>query len=289
MRNSFQFTHLIDSALVFGTGSGPRSRFRWFSERRWGLGWDCRTYRINIDIVETPDLAIRAKIMLGFAVVLAISAASMGIAYLGFERVAAGVTSYRNSVSEADLARNIDRELISYRALARYFMVTGKEDDGKAALAAEASLKDAIDQSMKGTADPARRDQIAQLAKEFGAFSGIFAGILKAKQESALIAQNQLCAQMSLHKLDDLASAAEAELPASNSQTGARPVSGHKGAGQHLRHQWRLCDCDQRIGPSEFHPERTARDTDERRKDKVHHQGDRFAIRGLPQCPRQAR
>ncbi len=53
--------------------------------------------------------------MLGFAVVLAISAVSMGIAYLGFERVSAGVASYRNSVSEADLARNIDRELISYR------------------------------------------------------------------------------------------------------------------------------------------------------------------------------
>ena len=61
--------------------------------------------------------------MLGFAVVLAISAASMGFAYLGFERVSAGVASYRNSVTEADLARNIDRELISYRALARYYVV----------------------------------------------------------------------------------------------------------------------------------------------------------------------
>ena len=75
--------------------------------------------------------------MLGFAVVLAISAASMGIAYLGFERVSSGVASYRHSVSEADLARNIDRDLISYRGLARYYVVTGKEDDGKAALAAE--------------------------------------------------------------------------------------------------------------------------------------------------------
>ena len=62
----------------------------------------------------------------------------------------------RKSVSEADLARNIDRELISYRALARYYVVTGKEDDAKAALAAEASLKEAIDQSMKGTTNPAR-------------------------------------------------------------------------------------------------------------------------------------
>ena len=94
--------------------------------------------------------------MLGFATVLVVSAASMGIAYLGFENVSGGVTSYRNSVSEADLARNIDRELISYRALARYYVVTGKEDDAKATLAAEASLKNAIDQSMRGTGAEAR-------------------------------------------------------------------------------------------------------------------------------------
>ena len=116
---------------------------------------------------KLPTFRLRAKIILGFAVTLAISAASMGIAYFGFERVAEGVASYRNSVSEADLARNIDRELISYRSLARYFVVTGKEEDGKAALAAEASLKDAIDQSMKGTTNPARLEQIARLAREF--------------------------------------------------------------------------------------------------------------------------
>jgi methyl-accepting chemotaxis protein len=149
--------------------------------------------------------------MLGFAVVLAISAASMGIAYLGFERVSAGVASYRHSVSEADLARNIDRELISYRALARYYVVTGKEDDGKAALAAEASLKDAIDQSMKGTTNPAGLDQLTRLAREFRAFTKIFAEILKVKAESALVAQNQLTRSgtMLRFKLDDLPSNAD--------------------------------------------------------------------------------
>jgi len=144
--------------------------------------------------------------MLGFALVLAISAASMGIAYLGFERVSAGVASYRNSVAEADAARNIDRELISYRALARYYVATGKEDDGKAALAAQASLKDAIDQAMKGTANPARRDQIGRLSGEFDTFSRIFADILRVKGDSALLTQNQLTRSgTSLrYKLDDL-------------------------------------------------------------------------------------
>jgi len=162
-------------------------------------------------------LRFRAKVMLGFAVVLTISAVSMGIAYLGFEHVSVGVASYRKSVSEADLARNIDHELISYRALARYYVVTGKEDDGKAALAAEASLKDAIDQSMKGTTNPAGLDQLTRLAREFRAFTKIFAEILKIKSESALVTQNQLTrgGTMLRYKLDDLASnAAEAELPA---------------------------------------------------------------------------
>src|SRR5437016_12849072 len=85
--------------------------------------------------IKFPTLRFRAKIMLGFAVTLAISAASMGFAYLGFEHVSSGVAAYRQSVTEADLARNIDRELISYRSLARYFVATGKEDVRKAAVA----------------------------------------------------------------------------------------------------------------------------------------------------------
>jgi methyl-accepting chemotaxis protein len=156
-------------------------------------------------------LRFRGKVTLGFAVVLAITAVSMGIAYFGFERVSTGVASYRSSVSEADLARNIDRELISYRALARYYVVTGKEDDATAALAAEASLKEAIAQSLKGTVNPARRDQVTRLAGEFGTFSKLFADILKVKRESALVTQNQLSksGNMFRYKLDDLPSNAD--------------------------------------------------------------------------------
>ena len=183
MRTRHKFTALYPFCPSFQHRiGGSRARFRLFWEERrgFGVGLSERAGSTSISS-KLPTLRLRAKIILGFAVTLAISAASMGIAYLGFERVAAGVATYRNSVSEADLARNIDRELISYRALARYFVVTGKEEDGKAALAAEASLKDAIDQSMKGTTNPARRDQVARLAKEFQTFSKIFADILTAQ------------------------------------------------------------------------------------------------------------
>ncbi|WP_035670643.1 HAMP domain-containing protein, partial [Bradyrhizobium liaoningense] len=153
-----------------------------------------------------PALRFRAKIILGFAAVLVISAGSMAFSYFGFERVASGVGSYRSSVSEADLARNIDRELLAYRSAARYFVVTGKEDDAKAALDAEGSLKNAIDQAVKGAKTPARQESLDKLAKEFSNFSATFAKVLKAKRDSALLVQNQLSRNANLlkYKLDDI-------------------------------------------------------------------------------------
>jgi methyl-accepting chemotaxis protein len=160
---------------------------------------------------KLPALRFRGKVSLGFAFVLAISTVSMGFAYLGFERVSSGVAAYRASVSESDLAQNIDRGLISYRALARYFVATGKEDDAKAALTAEGVLKDAIDQSMKNTTNPARVNQVTRLAREFHAFTKIFADVVKSKRDSEQISQNQLMRSGNLlrYKLDDLPSGVE--------------------------------------------------------------------------------
>jgi methyl-accepting chemotaxis protein len=164
-----------------------------------------------------PSLRFRAKILLGFACVLAISAASLGTAYLGFERVSQAVASYHNSVSDADLARNIDRELISYRSLVRYYVVTGKDDDAKAAQTAEVSLKEAIEKALAATVKPARREGLTRLSVEFKNFASTFADILKVKRESALLVQNELArsANMLRYKLDDIGSnASEEDKPA---------------------------------------------------------------------------
>jgi methyl-accepting chemotaxis protein len=177
--------------------------------------------------LKLPTLRFRAKVSLGFAVVLGITAVSMSLAFLGFERVSSGVVAYRTSVSESDLARNVDRELTSYQALTRYYVVTGKEDDAKAALAAEASLKDAIDQLMKATTAPARVDKVTRLAREFRTFTKIFADILSVKNASTLLTQNQLTrgGTMLRYKFDDLISTGgEAELPAV--EVAAKQVAG---------------------------------------------------------------
>ena len=174
--------------------------------------------------INLPTLRFRGKIVLGFAVVLAISAASMGTAYLGFEHVAEGVAAYRKSVTEADLARNIDRELISYRALVRYYVATGKEEDSKAAQAAEEGLKDAIDQSMRGTTNPARLDQVTKLAREFRAFTKIFADILKTKEESEYLTKNALTrSEMSLEYKSTIWRAAQRKPTCRRSPSRPRP------------------------------------------------------------------
>ena len=184
-----------------------------------------------IKSIRMPTFRFRAKITLGFAVVLTITAVSMGIAYLGFERISNKVTSYRQSVAESDLARNIDRELISYQSLARFYVVTAKDEDEKAALASEVKLKAAIDASMKATTDSARLDKITRLQREFRTFTKIFQDVRTLKHESDRISQNQLMRDGNnlRYKLEDMASTAgEMELPAvvlSANQVGTQLLS----------------------------------------------------------------
>lgn len=171
--------------------------------------------------IRFPTLRFRAKVTLGFAAVLAISALSMGMAYVGFERIAGGVVSYRTTVAESGLARNIDRELTSYQALARYYVLTSNEADAKAAMDAEAALKDAIDQSMKAATDSSRLDKITRLSREFATFTKIFADILSVKGENEMIAANQISrtSLMLRNKIDDLGDTATMQgLPATQDQ-----------------------------------------------------------------------
>src|ERR1700758_4707660 len=71
---------------------------------RWGLGLGgsmSGRARSKSLFSRLPTLRFRAKIMLGFASVLVISAVSLGMAYLRFDRVSVAVAGYRNSVAEA--------------------------------------------------------------------------------------------------------------------------------------------------------------------------------------------
>ncbi|WP_275196481.1 HAMP domain-containing methyl-accepting chemotaxis protein [Bradyrhizobium sp. CSA207] len=155
-------------------------------------------------------LRFRAKIILGFVAVLAILAVSMAFAYFGFERIASAVASYRTSVSEADLARTVDRELVAYQGLARAYTLTGATDDETAAKAAEENLKTAISKSMSATTGAARREQVGKLEADFQRFTKVFGEIITLTRENNKIASDELnsVGNKIRFKFDDLADTA---------------------------------------------------------------------------------
>ncbi|WFU73010.1 methyl-accepting chemotaxis protein [Bradyrhizobium sp. CB2312] len=155
-------------------------------------------------------LRFRAKIILGFVAVLAILAVSMAFAYFGFERIQGAVAAYRASVSEADLARTVDRELTAYQGLARAYTLTGAPDDEIAAKAAEENLRGAIAKSMAATTGAARREQVGKLEAEFQRFAKIFSEIITLTRENNKIAADELnsVGNKIRFKFDDLADTA---------------------------------------------------------------------------------
>ena len=140
------------------------------------------------------QLRFRTKITFGFAAVLAILALSMTVAYLAFAGIATAVSSYGDSVSESDLARNIDRELVSYQALVRYFAVTGKEADADAGLAAERRLQQAIERSRAAAHSGPRAASIEKLADQFGVFRRKFAELLAIRRAISSLSKQKIAA-----------------------------------------------------------------------------------------------
>ncbi len=155
------------------------------------------------------NLRFRTKIMLGFVIVLGISAINMGVAYFGFERIAAGVQSYQTIVAESDSAREIDRELVAYQLLARAYVTTGLPKDEEAARAAESNLGQAIERAARVPTSENRKS-VLNLSASYGEFASLFADVIKLKTENAAIASNQLLRMGNVirYKFDDLADTA---------------------------------------------------------------------------------
>jgi methyl-accepting chemotaxis protein len=155
-------------------------------------------------------MRFRAKIILGFAIVLSISAISMGIASFGFERVSSGMASYQGIVAETDAARDIDRELAVYQNLVRYYAMSGNAADEAAAHAAEADLGNAIKRAESVTS-AARRQQISDLSRMFDECTELFGQIVALKAENTIIASKQLLpmAEVFRNRLAGLADSAE--------------------------------------------------------------------------------
>jgi methyl-accepting chemotaxis protein len=166
------------------------------------------------------NMAVGTKVSIGFVLVLALFSACVTIAYLGYDKVALGFTSYRVSVSEGQLAQTIDRDVTAYQLGARYYVVTGDESDATTALAAEGDLRTAIERAAREIVDPGRAGMIAELSGKFERFTRVFAQALDLKRANFKLAANDISRGGNLlrQKFEDLAdSATIAGLPNVNS------------------------------------------------------------------------
>jgi methyl-accepting chemotaxis protein len=146
-----------------------------------------RSFRFKLTFLS--NLSFRWKIILGFAAVLVIFAASIATAYLGFESITSSVTSYRQGVTASNMATSVDRELGSFQAATQLYILSRTEDDGKAALDAEARLRSAIDQFKTSDTSAEHREQIASLSKDVDGMSASLAKIV-----DLIKANNQIAA-----------------------------------------------------------------------------------------------
>src|SRR5262249_12321047 len=156
------------------------------------------------------NMSIRTKVTMGFAMVLIMSAASVAVAYFGYDKVSDGFAAYRTSVSEGGMARSIDREVTAYQMATRYYVVTGDETDATNALAAEGDLRDAIEKAAREMKNPARREAITALNQKFEKFTKVFGQVLDLKRDNFKHAANELQrgGSMLRQRLEDLADSA---------------------------------------------------------------------------------
>lgn len=172
------------------------------------------------------NLAIRTKIVLGFALVLLLSAASVVIAYFGYDKVSTGFSSYRSAVAGEVMARTIDREVNAYQSSARYYTLTGEETDATNTLAIEGELRDVIEKSANAMTSAERRAAVATLSNTFDQFAKVFGQIVELKRENFKYSANDLARGGSLlrQRLEELVdSSTMANL--SNVQNGAREAA----------------------------------------------------------------
>jgi len=124
------------------------------------------------------NVSIRAKIMIGFAGVLLLSAVTMAGAYFGYERILDGFGVYRVSMSESDYAREIDSSLSAYQSNARYFAMAGTREAEAAAEEARRRLEQTITAARTETSTLSWQQSIKELFESYRAYTDSFNKVL---------------------------------------------------------------------------------------------------------------
>ncbi|MBI5132928.1 MAG: MCP four helix bundle domain-containing protein [Rhodopseudomonas palustris] len=146
---------------------------------------------------------INTKIMIGFAVVLALTAILAVMSYTSFGKVYDGFESFNQRVSVVGMARSVERDFIDLRRFVREYALTGEDAVIQQARARQTVLAASIKQAVEEIKNPERHQKMVELNENFGHYVANFDRLIELRQ-----AQNKLVREV----LDPLGSKSRSEI-----------------------------------------------------------------------------
>ncbi|MCG6203859.1 methyl-accepting chemotaxis protein [Rhodopseudomonas sp. HC1] len=136
------------------------------------------------------DRRINTKIMLGFALVLTLTAILAATSYRGLSKVSDGFETFIQRVTVVGMARDIERGFVGYRRLVREYALTGDEAEMQEARKRQAALAQSIQEASAATKSPERRQKLTELEQSFKQFGAGFEKLITLRQaQDSLVRQ----------------------------------------------------------------------------------------------------
>jgi methyl-accepting chemotaxis protein len=125
-------------------------------------------------------LGFRAKITLGFSVLLSLTAVLVAASYWGFQLISGVTEEYQSVVEQAEAARQIDRELGLYQPRAYLYALNGRVEDLSSVLTVQEQLGAAIKRAELITTGKTNKTLVSLEAK-YDTCARLFSEILAAR------------------------------------------------------------------------------------------------------------
>jgi len=126
---------------------------------------------------------INTKIMIGFAVVLALTATLALMSYRGFGQVYEGFETFKQRVTVVGIVRDVDREFVAFRRYVREIALSGDEALIEPAQKQRAAVTAKIGQGLNEIKNPERHQKMAALGEQFEKYGKDFDRLVTLKQE----------------------------------------------------------------------------------------------------------
>jgi len=126
---------------------------------------------------------ISTKILIGFVIVLALTAVISAMSYLGFGKVSTGFDTFRQRVTAVGIVRDVDREFVALRRYVREFSLSGDETLIEPAQKQRMMVTAKIGEGLKEIKNPERHKKMADLGGQFEKYSKDFDKLIALKQE----------------------------------------------------------------------------------------------------------